>query len=48
MLQIMEQKNTPFIMFNFINRRFYVPGLSDLLLYNIIETAIKYKEYYLN
>jgi hypothetical protein len=37
-----------FYMFNFINRRFYVPGLSDLLLYNIIETAIKYKEYYLN
>lgn len=32
-----------FYMFNFINRRFYVPGLSDLLLYNIIETAIKQK-----
>ncbi|MDI1471489.1 hypothetical protein THER_1588 [Thermodesulfovibrio sp. N1] len=37
-----------FYMFNFINRRFYVPGVSDLLLYNIIETAIKQKKYYLN
>ncbi|MCX8026471.1 MAG: hypothetical protein N3A62_01265 [Thermodesulfovibrionales bacterium] len=37
-----------FYMFNLFSRKDYVPGVSDLLLYSVIETAIKKGKIYLN
>lgn len=41
-------KNYAFYMFNFISRKNYVPGTSDLLMSRMIEIAIKEKKSYLN
>lgn len=37
-----------FYMFNFISPKHYVPGISDMLLHRVIETAIKKGKSYLN
>lgn len=37
-----------FYMFNFISHKYYIPGVSDLLLYKIIETAKEKGKLYIN